>query len=69
MRGGLSLGHQDAGHLVTLPLGTNVGSKTPLEELEGTLVLADAQQLHAALLVRRKANHFTDDVTDELVVL
>ncbi len=37
--------------------------------LEGTLVLADLQQLNGAALVGRKADHLAHNVADELDAL
>jgi hypothetical protein len=41
----------------------------PLAQLQTTLVLAVLQQLHSALLQRRMAGDFTNDLTHELNML
>ncbi len=40
-----------------------------LGELQGTLVLADTQQLHRPLLIGSEADNLPDDITDELDTL
>lgn len=62
-------GGEDGVHFCPLLLATDVGAELVLAELEGALVLADAQEFHAALLVRCEAGGFTDDVLDELDAL
>merc|ERR1712168_1667300 len=62
-------GLEDSGHLLTLPLGPDVGADSLLQELEATLVLGDLEQLHGPSLVGSEADDFTDEVTASLVVL
>lgn len=60
---------EDVLQFLTLPLATNVSAKTGLAELQGTLILGNLQQFHAALLIRSMANDFADQVADEAGVL
>lgn len=60
---------EDVGQLLALPLATDVCSQASLAELQRALVLADLQQFHAALLVRRVADDLADQVAHELGVL
>lgn len=66
-----SLAHlgENVGQLLALPLATDVCSQASLAELQRALVLADLQQLHAALFVRRVADDLADQVAHELGVL
>lgn len=65
----LSLLNQHVRHLISLPLGSNMGSQPLLAELESPLVLGNPQQFHTSLLVWRKSRDFPDNVPNELVVL
>lgn len=56
---------QHSGHLLPLALGTQVGTKLPLGDLESTLVLAYLQQLSNTLLVGSESSDLADEVADE----
>ena len=56
-------------HLVTLGLGTHMGTKTLLAELKAALVFANAQEFKAALLIRRKAANLPYDRANKLDAL
>merc|ERR1712168_82349 len=62
-------GLEDSGHLLTLPLGPDVGADSLLQELEATLVLGDLEQLHGPSLVGSEADNLTDEVAASLVML
>lgn len=65
----LTLLDDDLGHLITLPLATEVGAEALLQELEGTLILRDTQQFHGTTLVGGETDDLSHDTSDELVVL
>ena len=62
-------GLQNVAHLLALPLSTNVRTNPFLQEFETPLVLGNTQQLHSTFLIRRKAGDFSNQVTNELVVV
>ncbi len=62
-------GLQNAGHFLTLPLGSDVGTDPLLQKLEASLVLGNTQQFHSALFVGRESGNFSNQITDKLVVL
>lgn len=68
---GSSLAHmgQDVGQLFALPLCTDVGAQSSLQELEGTLILGYLQQFHATAFVWSMTAHLTDQVANEFCVL
>lgn len=66
---GLSLLNDDVGHFITLPLCSNVSSKTLLAEFEGTFVFRDPQQFHSTLFIGGEADNLSDQVTYKFVML
>ena len=60
--------NKNVGHLFSLPLSTNVGTKTLLQEFKRSLILGDTQQFHDTLLVRCETSDFSDNLANELVV-
>lgn len=62
-------GLEDSGHLLTLPLGPDVGSDALLKELQAPLVLGDLEQLHGTPLVGGEPDDLTNQVADGLAVL
>jgi hypothetical protein len=57
--GSLTHMSQDCSQFFTLSLGTDVCSQAALQELEGTLILGDLQQLHGTSFVGSMADNFT----------
>lgn len=64
---GFPHGLKHVGHFLPLPLCPDVRADPFLEELETPLILVDPEQLHGAPLVGRKAGHFSNQISDELV--
>lgn len=62
-------GLEDVGHLLTLPLGTDVVSDALLQELQASLVLGDPQQLHSTTLIRRETGDLSDQIAHKLGVV
>merc|ERR1719272_978863 len=56
-------------HVLTLALRTLVRAQLRLADLERTLLLANLQQLHAPLLIRRVSNNLPHNIPDELDAL
>lgn len=56
---------QHGGHLLPLSLGAQVGAELPLGDLEGTLVLADLEELSDTLLVGGEAYDLADELAHE----
>lgn len=59
----------DIGHLISLPLSTDVGAESLLAELQGTFILRNSQQFHRSFFIRGEADDFSDQVSNEFVVL
>lgn len=55
---------QNAGHLLSLALGTQVSAEFPLGDLQSTLVLADLEQLRDTLLVGSESRDLADELAD-----
>merc|ERR1719326_2404913 len=62
-------GLQDIAHLLTLPLGSDVGSDPLLQELEAPLVFGNTQQLHSAFFIRREPCDLPNQVANKLVMV
>ena len=63
---GLQLGKTDElGHLLSLSLGTDVGSDLALGKTESALIEVDTEQLHKTLLIGGETDDLTDEITGE----
>jgi len=65
---GSSLPHlgENVGQLLTLPLGSDVSSKSPFQELQCPLILRHLKQFHGPFLIWGMSDYFSDQIPNEL---